>query len=131
VAGGIVLPRQIAGSASGWQLADYLTVRARTDPATGGRAVLELDPLPGDVLWLVDHAVVACTSSAPTSVRWYTTREDPLNLLDGSSAGNFDVADWPVGLQIEPGSALVVVWSGASDEATGVMTAQVRVLRRG
>jgi hypothetical protein len=59
----------------------------------------QLDP---DELWLVDHAVIACTSTTPTAVRLYADSIDPLYLLDGSSAGGFDVADWPNGLQLRP-----------------------------
>lgn len=127
----VILPRQVRGSASGWRLTDYVTLQGRSDPAADGRAVLELDQLRDDELLLVDHAVVACSSTTPTAVRWYTDDETPLKLLDGSASGNFDVADWPAGLQLAPSTALLVVWTGPSDGAIGVVTAQARVLRRG
>lgn len=126
---GLILPRQVAGSASGWTLIDFVTLQARSDPAAGGRAAIEFDQLDTNELLLVDHAVVFCDSAAPTSVRWYAGGEDPQRLLDGSDRGNFDVADWPAGLQLTA-TSLLVVWSGATDGAIGALTAQARLLRR-
>lgn len=126
----VIVPVPVGGSAAGWSLVDYRTVRGNTSPAAGGTAQLTLEQLAGNELWLIDHAVVSCTSSTATSVRWYESSVDPLSLLDGTSSGDFDVADWPVGLLIQPSQSLVVVWSGASDGAIGTLRAQVRILRR-
>ena len=125
----VTLPRQIGGSAIGWALVDYASVSADA-PASGGTAVAQFAQLDPDELWLIDHAVVACDSSTPTSVRWYSGQATADHLLDGSDSGNFDVGDWPAGLQLVPGSSLLVVWSGASAGAVGTITVQARVLRR-
>lgn len=127
---GIILPTATGGTATGWALVDFQIVQRTTDPAAGGTATLTLPQLAFDELWLVDHAVVSCTSQTSTTVRWYADTVDPARLLDGSDTGNFDVADWPAGLQLAPGSCLVSVWSGADDGAVGVLTLQARVLRR-
>jgi len=127
---GVILPHQAAGSAAGWGLFDFRTVAATTDPAAGGTAVVTLPQLAFDELWLIDHAVVSCTSVAGTDVRWYSDSPTPANLLDGSSSGNFDVADWPAGLQLQPGTSLVAVWSGCDDGAVGTLTVQARIMRR-
>jgi len=126
----ITLPRQIGGTAVGWRLTDYVSLAAQSGPATDGVAMARLPQLAPDELWLIDHAVVACTSSTPTSVRWYAGEATAAQLLDGSAAGNFDVGDWTAGLQIVPGSSLLVVWSGASLASVGTITVQARVLRR-
>jgi hypothetical protein len=116
--------------ADGWRLRDYVTMQMRSTPAAAGVAQLEFRQLDGSEMWLIDHAVVACTSSTPTILRWYAGTVADLALLDGSSAGNFDVADWNAGLVIQPTSSLIAKWSGASAGAIGVVTLQARVLRR-
>lgn len=125
----LVLPRQVDGSASGWALRDFVQLIASTDPAAGGTAVLEFPQLDPDEMLLVDHAVVLCTSTTPSSVRLYTGAVDPLRILDGSAAGNFDVADWD-GLQLHPSTTLIVQWSGCSPGAVGTITIQARSMRR-
>lgn len=115
---------------TGWMLADYRTASARSTPAAGGTATAALPQVPGDELWLLDHAVIACDSTSATTLRLYADSILPDALLDGSSAGNFDVADWPAGLLVPSTRTLLAVWSGASAGAIGTLTAQLRVLRR-
>lgn len=117
-------------SASGWVLRDYVSLQLRSAAAAGGSTQVEFNQLDGTEMWVIDHAVVVCNSSTPTTVRWYAGAVADLAMLDGSSAGNFDVADWPAGLVIQPTSSLIVVWSGASAGAVGTVTLQARVLRR-
>lgn len=126
----VILPQSIGGTASGWEVADYLTVQRRSEPAVAGLATIELVQLADVEMWLVDHAVVACDSAGPTQLRWYEDRVSDLTLLDGTSKGNFDVADWPAGLQLRPTHALVAQWAGCSDGSRGILTLQARVLRR-
>lgn len=126
---GVILPQQIA-TASAWVLADFATLRRRTDPAAGGVAMVDLGQLDGNEMWLIDHAVVACDSSTPTELRWYESSVSDLALLDGTSRGNFDVGDWPSGLQAAPSQSLIARWTGASNGARGIVTVQFRVMRR-
>ena len=125
----VILPGSVA-SASGWALVDYLTARVRSEPAAGGVATAVLPQLDPDEMWLIDHAVVWCDSATPTSARWYESVAIPEQLLDGTSRGAFDVADWPAGLLLRPSQHLIVQWDGASDGARGVVTVQYRVFRR-
>lgn len=125
----VLLPTQ-AAVASSWRPSDYRTIQQRTAAAAGGVATLELEQLDGEAMWLIDHAVVACTSSTATSLRLYAGAVSDLALLDGSAAGNFDVADWPSGLMLQPTTSLVARWDGASDGAIGTLTLQLRVMRR-
>lgn len=127
---GVIVPQATGGTAYGWELVDYRTVSATSAPAAGGAAVVELPMLGPDEMWIIDHAAVYCTSTTQTELRWYAGQVAPHALLDGSGKGNFDVADWPGGLQIAPGISLVSVWSHASDGAVGTLTAQARVLRK-
>ena len=125
----VELPQAVP-SASGWQLADYRRIQAASGPAAGGVAQLELGQLAGEEMWLVDHAVTACTSATPTQVRWYESTVADGALLDGTASGNFDVADWPAGLLVRPSSYVIIRWTGASDGAIGTVALQYRVLRR-
>lgn len=128
---GFIAPRQAVFTASQWALADYVTLQKRSTPAAAdGLCTIVLDQLDDNELWLIDHAVVSCTSSVFTTLRFYAAAVTDLNLLDGSSSGNFDVADWPNGLQLQPTSSLIVQWSGASTGAVGTLTLQARSLRR-
>jgi hypothetical protein len=125
----VALPFSVPTSA-GWQLADTKWVRRRSAAAAGGVATIDVGQLGSEEMWLLDHAVVQCTSSASTRLRLYETVVDPLQLLDGSDKGNFDVADWPAGLLLSPGTSLVAQWTGAAAGAVAALTLQVRVLRR-
>lgn len=127
---GVLLPQPVGGSASGWRLVDYVTRRASTAPATDGTAVVELDQLADDELWLIDHAVVSCDSTTPTIMRWYESAVTDFALLDGTATGNFDVGDWPAGLHVRPTQSLIAAWFGADDGAVGHVVIQARVLRR-
>lgn len=127
---GVVLPQSVGGSASGWQLVDYLEVARQTPPAVGGLAELLLPQLADDVRWLIDHAVVSCDSTLQTQLRWYDSTPEPLSQLDGSFTGNYDVSEWPNGLRIAPGRALLMQWTGCSPKARGTVNLQARVLRR-
>lgn len=125
----IVLPSALP-SASGWQLADFLNLQLRSAPAAAGQAQIDGRQLGPDEMWFLDHMVSDCDSSAQTTLRLYESVVDRQRLLDGTSTGNFDVADWPAGLQVRPSASLVAVWVGASTGARGVLTLQGRILRR-
>ncbi len=126
----VALPVAQSAAAS-WQLLDFLNVQLRSDPAAGGQAALDAGQLDPDEMWLLDHMVVSCNSTSRTTLRLYESVVDPLRILDGSSTGNFDVADWPAGLQLRPSTSLLAVWVGASDGARGVITLQGRRMVRG
>ena len=129
---GVILPQAVAGTAAGWVLTDFANPpQLISAPAAGGTCRVALPTLDLTARWSIDHAVVACTSTTTTSVRWYADVVDAAHLLDGSGSGNFDVADWPAGLQLAPGSTLLVVWTGAEDGAIGTLTLQGRIYRRG
>ncbi|HEY0119341.1 MAG TPA: hypothetical protein VGC04_11220 [Cellulomonas sp.] len=129
---GVILPQAVSGTAAGWTLTDFANPpQLVSAPAAGGTCRVALGALDLNERWSIDHAVVACSSPTPTTVRWYADVADAAHLLDGSNSGNFDVADWPSGLQIPPGTSLLVVWSGAAAGAIGTVTLQGRVYRRG
>lgn len=125
----VILPHSVA-AASAWSLSDFVSLQRRSEPAAGGVCTVDFGQLDGDERWLIDHAVIVCDSATPTSLRLYQSSVADQALLDGSAAGNFDVADWPNGLAVEPSQSLVARWTGASAGARGVLTLQARVLRR-
>jgi hypothetical protein len=109
---------------------DFLRLRLMTGPAAGGLATAEARQLEDGELWVIDRAVVSCSSLTRTTLRLYESAADPGRYLSGSSAGNFDEADYPAGLQIPPSTSLLAVWAGASDGARGTLALQGRILRR-
>ena len=125
----LTLPTQLA-TASAWALADYATLQRRSVPAVGGVCQVDFDQLDPNERWLVDHAVISCDSTTPTVLRLYDGSVDALALIDGSGSGAFDCADWPNGLAVQPTRGLIARWTGASTGARGVVSLQVRILRR-
>lgn len=127
---GTILPTWVGGAASAWSLVDWQLPAWQSDPAAGGVATLRGDQLANDELWLIDRAIIDCSSVFVTSLRLYEDAPDPSRLLDGSDRGNFDVAEYPSGLVVRPSSVLVAQWTGASDGAVGTLRLQVRQMRR-
>lgn len=125
---GILLPQPIA-STSQWQLADWLDQSYQSPPAAGGSAQIVLPQLAYNERWELTHMVVGCTSATPTSLRLYRDNVANPNLRDGSSTGNFDVADWASGLKLLASSGLIAVWNGATDGAIATLTLQANVYR--
>jgi hypothetical protein len=109
---------------------EYATFQAQSAPAAGGVCQVQFDQLDSNERWIIDHAVSFCDSATPTALRLYESNISPFALLDGSSSGAFDVADWPAGLAIRPAMFLLAQWTGAADGAHGTMTLQARILRK-
>jgi hypothetical protein len=132
--GAIQLPVPTLTAAAAWQFHDWRSVKAQTPPApTNGvyssTATLTI-PVPDDELWLMDRAVVQCTSPTKTTLRLYETSVDPLQLLGGSSFGTFDEGEWNGGLLLRPSSTLLAQWTQCNAGAVGTIRAQVRVFRK-
>lgn len=127
----IPLPYGLPAS-SQLQLVGFRRITKRTGAAGafGGVVTATFDQLGTDELWLIDRAVISCTSTSTTSLRLYDTTADPNRLLSGSDRGSYDEADYPGGLLLEAGNQLVAVWSGASAGAVGTISVQVREFRR-
>jgi hypothetical protein len=124
----LLLPQPIA-STSQWQLSDWLDQSYTSAAAAGGIAQIVLPQLPYNERWELTHMVVGCTSSTATSLRLYRDSASNPNLRDGSSTGNFDVADWAAGLKVLASSGLIAVWNGASDGAVATLTVQANIYR--
>lgn len=123
---GVVLPTDVSGSASQWQMVDWRYVTGRSELAAGGVATVELVQLPDDEMWLVDRMVAQCDSTTDTAVRVTVGTL----LVDGSNTGNFDVSESPNGILVRSSTSLRAEWVGASAGAVADLTLQVRVLRR-
>lgn len=116
---------------------DYLTRTKTTEPTVvgeeegaTGRCEATIEAVPPDQFWLVDRMTVTCTSSTETEARVYRGEERDANLVDGTVAGNLDIADEAQPILVEAGEELRCVWTGASDGAVGTFTVQVRVVER-
>lgn len=124
-----ILPVPAPSSAAQWVFDDY---GQDYDSAVAAGGVCEVDfgPVPQDQLWLLERVVVSCTSPAATSCTLYADTIDPSRALDYTPAGNFDVSDEACPVQLETGTTLLVVWSGATNGARGTARIQYRILRR-
>jgi hypothetical protein len=125
----VALPQGVA-TTSQWQIVDWLDRDWQSAPAAGGVAVLELPQLPENQRWQLTHAVIGCTSTSTTSLRFYLDQITGRGLRDGSDKGNFDVADWAMGLMVPPGRALVARWTGCSAGAVGTLALQANIYQR-
>lgn len=126
----VPLPSPLSATA-GWQVVDWLDRSYVADPAgADGTALITLPTLPDNERWQLTHALVGCTSSTPSQLRIYLDSAANNNLRDGSSNGNFDVADWPQGLWVPPSRSLVARWTGCSTGAIATLTVQATIVRR-
>jgi hypothetical protein len=92
---------------------------------SGGQVVAYGADVPLDEQWMVEHAYASCTSTAATTLVVYAGAIGPQYVLDGSSAGNADTGDWPLGLLVPGGSKVVAVWTGASAGAVAFLNLQI------
>jgi hypothetical protein len=124
----IPLPSSIS-TASQWQLVDWLSLTQKATAAATGIARVELPALDTGEMWLIDRAVVACTSTTRTTVRIYvgSTTDVPLS---GSDSGNFDEAEYPSGLLVKPSQVLIAQWTGAVNGSIATLRLQARQYRR-
>lgn len=127
----VTLPYSVTTAAQGWQHTDWAQPAFSATAGTDGQVTIDCGQLDPDELWLIDHMVAQCSSGTPTQLRLYDTIVSPRQVLDGSErSGNFDVADWPNGLQVRSSRSLVAQWTGATAGAEAILTLQARVFRR-
>jgi hypothetical protein len=125
----VPVPTSLAAT-SAWGVADWLDRAYNTPAAAGGVATATLPALPDNERWQLTHMVCACTSTTATVLRLYLDNANAPGFRDGTDRGNFDVADWAMGLWVPPGRQLVAQWTGASDGAVGTLTVQATIFRR-
>lgn len=116
--------------ASAWSLVDWIDGTFTATAGTDGVALITLDPLPDTTRWQLTHMVAGCASAGKTVMRLYLDSVANAALRDGTDAGNFGVADWPMGLMVPPGRSLLARWTGAGPGDQAFLTLQANVLRR-
>lgn len=125
----VPVPYQLPVTSS-WGLVDWLD-RTYTGTADAtGVAEIDLPQLPDNERWQLTHMVAGCASTAATSMRLYLGQVANGTLRDGTASGNFDVADWPMGLMVPPGQVLIARWTGCNPGDAVFLTLQANVLRR-
>lgn len=127
----LTLPTALPTGAGSWTVTDYRREVLTSAPAAGGVAVAYGPQLDNGEAWLIDRAVVSCTSSTATACRLYESTASPAFLLSGTASGAFDEADYPAGLLVPSGRQILAVWTGCSDGAVGTAGLQIRELRAG
>ena len=127
----LAIPAAQGAPIAQWRVVDWISRCLTSGPAAGGLATVEFPQLDPDEMWLLDHAMIQCTSTTRTTLRLYEGDPSPVTLLSGSLNGNLDEADWTNGLRIGPSRHLTAQWSGATDGAVAVLNLQARQFRRG
>lgn len=119
------------GQGAALRVVDYRRQRKRSDPAgADGLCTITLDPVEAGFLWLVDRMVIATTSATPTECYAYSGDPDLSRIEDGSSHGNFDVADESSPVLVDSAESLTVQWTGASLGAVAYLSVQYQLVQR-
>lgn len=106
------------------------TIVTRTASApvgSDGTALVQFSPVEAGTFWLVDRLMVIGAGGG----RCYVY-DDPalpdLAVLDGTTSGDFDIAEYPQGLQIDETKTLCLRWVDATPGDTATARAQLRIL---
>lgn len=104
------------------------SVRAlQSNAAAGGEARVQLDPLPGGLVALIDRIFVTCDSGASTTLGVFVGGDDTKSQRDYSPNGNKNVADLVPPIYVGPSQPVILKWEGADDGAVGIATIQYRI----
>lgn len=103
--------------------------RVRTDSQGAafdgdGIAQVSFAPVEQDRAWLVWRVAVTTDSAATTEARVYIDRADVDRFVDGTSAGNLDVADMAAPIVVPGGGRLVVEWTNGTEAAQATANLQ-------
>ena len=120
-----------SAASGGWALVDRIVRTYKATADAGGTATFTGLQLDTGQAWSIEHMVCQTSSSAVSSFRLYDSVVDPLQLLDGTDAGNFGVADWPTGLLLLPSTQLVGQWTGADAGASCRVRLQASIYQVG
>lgn len=124
------LPRQVAYPAASWSVVDFVWRTYRTPNAAAGVAEVSGDQLGIGEMWSIQRAVVSSTSTTPSACWLYDANVDPSSLLSATDSGNYDEAEYPLGLLLGQSRTLLAHWTGISDGAVGTIRLQVAVMRQ-
>lgn len=98
----------------GWRLVDRLNDPPYlTDVAPDGSATVTLPVVPDGRIQVVERIVIGSDSTTRPEVRVHLGTPDPVDVVDGTDRGRFDVAEYPMGLVVPAALSLLLVWSGA------------------
>lgn len=123
------LPTQ-APALSKWSLWDYGLKIWTSQPATAaGVALIELDQVPDNELWLVDRIMISCTSAVDSAFALYRDQVALGNRVDWTDLGNDNVADEAASPVLPPATSLLAQWTGADPASVGTITLQWTILR--
>lgn len=87
-----------------------------------GDGVAQLGPQAAGVVWTVNQAACATTSSASNPVfNLYLGDPNPDNFIGGSFSGNNDATDLP-GIVLQPGQYFTGTWDGGDPGAIATLS---------
>jgi hypothetical protein len=88
----------------------------------GGRALVQLGPVPPWRRWSVDRVAVSATAGNPEA-RLYRGEPAAGNLLGGTHTGALDTYDPARPVELFAGQSLTVEWTGGAPGSTATATA--------
>lgn len=116
--------------ASSWSVVDWLDQTYQAVADSTGVALITIPQLPDTDRWQLTHMVAGCATTASTQMRLYLNDVANGYLRDGTASGNFDVADWPMGLMVPPSTSLLARWTGCNAGDPVFLNVQANILRR-
>lgn len=131
--GGVTLPRPVAlTSGAGLQVLDYRSESVTTAACVGAPWLLvaEFPPVDPGTFWLLERITVTTTATGPTRAMVYAGGISPINFLDGTERGNFDVADNASPILVDSNTALTIQWSGVELGAVATARIQYQIVAR-
>lgn len=113
--------------ASALAVLNYGVAELQSEGAAGGVAQVQIPPLPGDLVALVDRIFIRCNSSTATTTGVYVGGVSERNQRDYAPSGNINVADLVQPIYVGRNQPLIIRWEGASDGAIAIATVQYRI----
>lgn len=123
----MILP-YASGPATQWTLYDYGRRFVDSPAAAGGQAVVSLDVVPADELWMIDLVRVKTDTSDVTSTA-YICMGDVDRDVSGTVTGAYDVCDQAAPIQAPANTEVLIVWKGIPDGLIGQAYVQWTVLK--
>lgn len=132
----MILPQQAAYTDGATVvLVDYpAALEGEAVADASGVATVEFDAIDSPLLWRVERMTTYLSDQAPPAGAACLVYEGPLlrpiRIRDGSSSPALDVADESSPITLQPGSQLVVQWTGLRAGTQAYVSVQYQLWRR-
>lgn len=112
------------------RLIDWLNRPPLTQRAdSAGKATIALPKVGAALRWGIERIVVANDGTATPTVRVYIGDEEITNIVDGTTQGDLDIAEYDNPMLVSSQRQLTVVWTGADADSLCILRLQYGVYR--